>query len=204
MIYCAGIGKGLTKQYDLTKIAQPFLKELIDLKDGSAAASAAKSLTKKLGWRKQDLAAVVTQPRKVDYIAGVLKQIENGDLRVRSRVLESERFAPRHAHHSIAILLSPPCRVVFLTVFGAFLLNIFTRNLFSPKCEFSSLQVVQETTARSGEPRLWHSCVHLFERSSSIECDSGEIRCCVPNDVADGAPDWCPSHHRVCQAPTAG
>mmetsp|Transcript_3406 Transcript_3406/g.10340 ORF Transcript_3406/g.10340 Transcript_3406/m.10340 type:complete len:850 (+) Transcript_3406:235-2784(+) len=90
-----GIGKGLTPKYDLTKIAQPYLKELIDLKDGSAFTSAAKSIRKKLGWRKRDLAAVVTQPRSVDYIADVIKRIEDGDLRVRARVLESERSAKR-------------------------------------------------------------------------------------------------------------
>jgi len=90
-----GIGKGLSPDYDLTKIAQPFLKELIDLKDGSAAESAAKNVRKALGWRKRDLAAVVQQPRKVDYIADIVHKMEQGEFRVRARVLESERAFKR-------------------------------------------------------------------------------------------------------------
>jgi len=90
-----GIGKGLSADYDLTKIAQPFLKELIDLKDGSAAESAAKNVRKALGWRKKDLAAVVQQPRKVDYIADIVHKMEQGEFRVRARVLESERAFKR-------------------------------------------------------------------------------------------------------------
>lgn len=81
----------MSADYDLTKIAQPFLKELIDLKDGSAAESAAKNVRKALGWRKKDLAAVVQQPRKVDYIADIVHKMEQGEFRVRARVLESER-----------------------------------------------------------------------------------------------------------------
>jgi len=86
-----GIGKGLNPKYDLTIIAGPYLKELIDLKDGSATVTAMKAFRKKVGWRNKDLAALVQQPRKTQYIENTLRRMESGDLRMRVRVLESER-----------------------------------------------------------------------------------------------------------------
>lgn len=86
-----GIGKGLNPKYDLTMIARPYLKELIDLKDGSAAVTAVQTFRKKVGWRNKDLNALVTQPRRTAYIEQTLKRMESGDLRLRVRVLESER-----------------------------------------------------------------------------------------------------------------
>lgn len=90
-----GIGKGLDPTYDLTRLAQPFLKELIDLRDGSATLSAVKSVGKKLGWRPVDIANAVTSPRKVAKIEEMLTKMEQGDLKLRVRVLESERSFKR-------------------------------------------------------------------------------------------------------------
>lgn len=90
-----GIGKGLDERYDLTRLAQPFLKELIELRDGSATVSLLKDWQKKLGWRPQDLAAVVQSPRKVAQIEDTLRRAEQGDLKLRVRVLESERAFKR-------------------------------------------------------------------------------------------------------------
>ena len=90
-----GIGKGLDPKYDLTMIAGPYLKELIDIRDGSATITAVKALQKKVGWRAKDINAVVTQPRKIAYIDNTLRRMESGDLRLRVRVLESERAFKR-------------------------------------------------------------------------------------------------------------
>ena len=90
-----GIGKGLDERYDLTRLAQPFLKELIELRDGSATVSLLKDWQKRLGWRPQDLAAVVQSPRKVAQIEDTLRRAEQGDLKLRVRVLESERAFKR-------------------------------------------------------------------------------------------------------------
>ena len=90
-----GIGKGLDNKYDLTRLAQPYLKELIDLRDGSAAVSVLNSWGKKLGLRPVDLGDAVQQPRKVANIERILTKMEQGDLKLRVRVLESERAFQR-------------------------------------------------------------------------------------------------------------
>jgi len=90
-----GIGKGLDSKYDLTRLAQPFLKELVDLRDGSAALSLFKSWGKKLGWRPIDIEHTVTSPRKVANLESIVTRMEQGDLKLRVRVLESERSFKR-------------------------------------------------------------------------------------------------------------
>mmetsp|Transcript_3110 Transcript_3110/g.5472 ORF Transcript_3110/g.5472 Transcript_3110/m.5472 type:complete len:779 (-) Transcript_3110:1060-3396(-) len=90
-----GIGKSLDSSYDLTRIARPYLKELIDLKDGSATLSAVKSVQKRLGWRAEDIESVVTQPRRIAYVANTLRKMEEGELKLRVRVLESEQSFKR-------------------------------------------------------------------------------------------------------------
>jgi predicted unusual protein kinase regulating ubiquinone biosynthesis (AarF/ABC1/UbiB family) len=91
-----GIGKSLIgPKYDLSRIAQPYMRELADLKDGAAWISAARQLGKRLGWRPIDVAQLVTQPRKVAGIASTVQKIGDGDLRLRVRTLEVERMLER-------------------------------------------------------------------------------------------------------------
>jgi predicted unusual protein kinase regulating ubiquinone biosynthesis (AarF/ABC1/UbiB family) len=86
-----GAAKALNPSFDITRLTRPYLRDLIDLRDGSIAKTALKTATKALGWRREDLASVVTQPRKVAYIESVLRKIETGDLKIRVRTLEIER-----------------------------------------------------------------------------------------------------------------
>jgi predicted unusual protein kinase regulating ubiquinone biosynthesis (AarF/ABC1/UbiB family) len=90
-----GIGKGLDPKYDLTRLAQPFLKELVDLKDGSAAISFLNSFGKKVGLRPVDIETAVTSPRSIAQMTDILTRMEQGDLKVRCRVLESEQSFSR-------------------------------------------------------------------------------------------------------------
>ena len=90
-----GIGKGLNSNYDLTRLAQPFLKELVDLRDGDATVTALKTWGKKTGLRPVDLGHVVTQPRKVANMESILTRMEQGDLKIRVRDLQTEQSFKR-------------------------------------------------------------------------------------------------------------
>ncbi|CAM9657209.1 unnamed protein product, partial [Phaeothamnion confervicola] len=86
-----GIGKTLDPRYDLTRIAQPYIKQLLDLRDGSVYTSFVKAWAKKLGLRWVDIAAAVQSPRRVAHMDEVLSKMERGDLRLRVSLAEAEQ-----------------------------------------------------------------------------------------------------------------
>lgn len=94
-----GIGKGLDPDYDIGKLAQPFIEKFIETQKGYSS-DAEKSLSifsRATGLNQKDIETAVTSPRKIAYIEETLRAMENGSLKVRVRSLENEKALERLA-----------------------------------------------------------------------------------------------------------
>jgi predicted unusual protein kinase regulating ubiquinone biosynthesis (AarF/ABC1/UbiB family) len=94
-----GIGKGLDAEYDIGKLAQPFIEKFTDSQKGYSS-KAEKNLSifsKATGLNTDDINTAVTSPRKIAYIEETLRSMENGALKIRVRSLENEKSLERMA-----------------------------------------------------------------------------------------------------------
>uniref|UniRef100_N1R5T2 ABC1 atypical kinase-like domain-containing protein n=1 Tax=Aegilops tauschii TaxID=37682 RepID=N1R5T2_AEGTA len=87
-----GIGKGLDPRFDITEIAKPYAMELLRFNEAGVEDARKR-------WDRQSRAFynVFRQPDRVEKLAQIIERLEQGDLKLRVRALESERSFQRVA-----------------------------------------------------------------------------------------------------------
>jgi len=91
-----GIGKELDPDFDIGKLAQPFVESFSDgQKYESIADKRLAIFQKATGLNKDDINTAVMQPRKVQYLEETIRAMETGDLKIRVRSLENEKALER-------------------------------------------------------------------------------------------------------------
>lgn len=92
-----GIGKGLDKDFDIGKLAQPFIEKFTEDQKGygSSTEKNFNIFKKATGLNKNDIETAVTSPRKIAYLEETVRAIENGNLKIRVRSLENEKSLER-------------------------------------------------------------------------------------------------------------
>jgi predicted unusual protein kinase regulating ubiquinone biosynthesis (AarF/ABC1/UbiB family) len=113
-----GIGKGLDRNFDIGKLAQPFIEKFTDSQKYSSEAEKQLSIfSRATGLNPKDVETAITSPRKIAYIEETLRSIEEGSLKIRVRSLENEKALERMAltqSRSEFLLLA----IIFLNVAG--------------------------------------------------------------------------------------
>lgn len=91
-----GIGKGLDPRFDITEIAKPYALELLRFREAGMEVFV-KDLRKR--WDRQASAFynLFRQADRVERLAQIVQRLEQGDLKLRVRTLESERAFQRVA-----------------------------------------------------------------------------------------------------------
>ncbi|XP_059624362.1 protein ACTIVITY OF BC1 COMPLEX KINASE 8, chloroplastic [Cornus florida] len=91
-----GIGKGLDPRFDITEIAKPYALELLRFREAGVEVIL-KDFRKR--WDRQSRAFynLFRQADRVEKLAEIIQRLEQGDLKLRVRTLESERAFQRVA-----------------------------------------------------------------------------------------------------------
>eukprot|EP00586_Coscinodiscus_wailesii_P011246 CAMPEP_0172498520 /NCGR_PEP_ID=MMETSP1066-20121228/113482_1 /TAXON_ID=671091 /ORGANISM="Coscinodiscus wailesii, Strain CCMP2513" /LENGTH=786 /DNA_ID=CAMNT_0013271815 /DNA_START=18 /DNA_END=2378 /DNA_ORIENTATION=- len=94
-----GIGKGLDPDYDIGKLAQPFVEKFTQVQKGYASPFEKNIdiFSKATGLNLKDVNTAVTTPRKIAYVEETLRAMEEGNLKIRVRSLENEKALERMA-----------------------------------------------------------------------------------------------------------
>lgn len=91
-----GIGKGLDPQYDIGKLAQPFIEVFTATSDsGTDLEKFMGRFGQATGLNPKDINTAVTTPRKIAYLEETIREMEQGNLKIRVRCLENERALER-------------------------------------------------------------------------------------------------------------
>lgn len=91
-----GIGKGLDPRFDISEIAKPYALELLRFREAGVEV-VVKDLRKRWDRQSQAFVNVFRQADRVEKISNMIQRLEQGDLKLRVRVLESERAFKRVA-----------------------------------------------------------------------------------------------------------
>ncbi|XP_019459324.1 PREDICTED: uncharacterized protein LOC109359203 [Lupinus angustifolius] len=91
-----GIGKGLDPRFDITEIAKPYALELLKFREAGVEVIL-KDFIKRRDRQSQAFYNLFRQADRVEKLAEIIQRLEQGDLKLRVRTLESERAFQRVA-----------------------------------------------------------------------------------------------------------
>ncbi|XP_024023620.1 protein ACTIVITY OF BC1 COMPLEX KINASE 8, chloroplastic isoform X2 [Morus notabilis] len=91
-----GIGKGLDPRFDITEIAKPYALELLKFREAGIEVIL-KDVRKRWDRQSQAFYNLFRQADRVAKLAEIIQRLEQGDLKLRVRALESERAFQRVA-----------------------------------------------------------------------------------------------------------
>eukprot|EP00271_Cylindrocystis_brebissonii_P009273 TRINITY_DN2399_c0_g3_i7.p1 TRINITY_DN2399_c0_g3~~TRINITY_DN2399_c0_g3_i7.p1 ORF type:complete len:801 (-),score=132.93 TRINITY_DN2399_c0_g3_i7:801-3203(-) len=135
-----GVGKTLDPDYSFPKIAAPYAQELLDIRDSQSGGQeyVVQRLQKQAGEVRD---ATISIPTRVQRIDDIVKRLEAGDLKLRVRVLESERAARRAGILQTATLNA---------IAAGSLLNVGVQLLLSTPQQIDGSMTAPATTAFAG------------------------------------------------------